>query len=155
MPNSEEQSRRRKSSAAEANNRAWSLAEQTTRTAAETEEMVHAAHAAMYFWQIEGTANQIAHAQLLLAHVHALVGQALTAKHYEQAAESYFQTATLEPWEAPLVKMIAANVAYCQQDFARHAAQHAEATRLIAALPTAQDREILEATLRIIPQPNA
>ena len=38
--------------AAQANNRAWALAEGLQRSAEEDEEMLQAAHAAMYFWRV-------------------------------------------------------------------------------------------------------
>jgi len=60
--------------AVECNNRAWRLAEQVSRTPAEDEEMVHAAHAATLHWSRVGTELHQARAAMLLGQVHALVG---------------------------------------------------------------------------------
>ena len=60
--------------ASQANNRAWSLSESSSRSADEDEEMLQAAHAAMYFWKIVGNDKNRAHAALLLAHAYALLG---------------------------------------------------------------------------------
>ena len=43
------------------------------RSPEEDEEMLKAAHAAMYFWKIVGTPSNHAHAAQLLAHVYALL----------------------------------------------------------------------------------
>ncbi len=44
--------------ASRANNRGWALAEQATRTPAEDDEMLHAAHAAAHLWQPIATDRQ-------------------------------------------------------------------------------------------------
>ena len=56
-PSAEETASRQRCPASQANNRAWALAEQATRSKPEDEEMLHAAHAAIYFWIIVGKAN--------------------------------------------------------------------------------------------------
>jgi hypothetical protein len=53
--------------ASQANNRAWTLAEALHRSPEEDEEMLHAAHAAMYFWSMVGEPSHHAHAAQLLA----------------------------------------------------------------------------------------
>jgi tetratricopeptide (TPR) repeat protein len=53
--------------AAEFNNRAWELVEKADRTAEETIEMLHAAHAAAIHWQAVGTPVNLQRAENLLA----------------------------------------------------------------------------------------
>lgn len=53
--------------ASQANNRAWALSEAVSRTLDQDEEMLQAAHAAMYLWKIVGTDNNRAHAAQLLS----------------------------------------------------------------------------------------
>jgi hypothetical protein len=78
--------------AGQANNRAWSLSEQASRSAAEDEEMLNAAHAAMYFWSIVGNANNQAHA--VAANVASAGGNTQDHKrHYQEATRL---TAALE-----------------------------------------------------------
>ena len=60
-PNPEELALWQKRLAAAANNRAWMLAETASRSPGEDEEMLHAAHAAMYFWNIVGNESNHAH----------------------------------------------------------------------------------------------
>jgi hypothetical protein len=73
--------------ASHANNRAWTLAEALTRTPEEDEEMLQAAHAAMYFWKIVGNTRNKAHAAQLVAHAYALLGQGSPAKHFQAKSQ--------------------------------------------------------------------
>ena len=139
--------------AGQANNRAWMLSESASRTAEEDQEMLHAAHAAMYFWKIVGNANNHAHAAQLLAHVYALLGLGQPAKRYFSQSEPAFFGPDVAPWELALAHAVAANVAAANQDANAHAAHYKKAVDLIAALADPEDREIVAATLRVIPSP--
>jgi len=88
-PSPEETAAWQKRLAAQANNRAWRLSESPSRSPAESEEMLHAAHAAMHLWSIVGTEDHKAHAAQLLAHVHALLGDADQAGRYLAACAPY------------------------------------------------------------------
>ncbi len=139
--------------AAQANNRAWRLSESLARSPQENEEMLHAAHAAMYFWQIVGTAANRAHAAQLVAHVYALLKLPNSAEHYLAQAEPFFLGQDCEPWEKACAFAVKASVAAAACQSEPHTSSYREAQRLIAALPDAEDREILDATLRVVPKP--
>lgn len=139
--------------AAEANNRAWALSERLDRSPAEQEEMLHAAHAAMFFWAQVGDAGHKAHAAQLLAHVHAALGHAEAARSYLAKSAPAFSGVTAQPWERALAHVVTAHVAAVSGDGAAHAAAYGPAVEQIAALGDAQDREILEASLRVVPVP--
>src|SRR5262245_58605029 len=87
-PSPEEAALWRRRLASQANNRAWTLAESLSRTPDEDEEMLQAAHAAMYFWKIVGNSRNQAHAAQLVAHVYALLGQGQPARHYQAKSQS-------------------------------------------------------------------
>jgi hypothetical protein len=139
--------------ASQSNNRAWRLSELATRSPEETEEMVHAAHAAMYLWQSIGNAKNHAHAAQLLAHVYALIGDGAQASRYLAKSEPVFFGPEAQPWEVAIAHAVAANVAAANHEVERHAEHCATAARLIAALPGLEDRKILEATLNVVPRP--
>jgi len=141
--------------ASQANNRAWSLSESLGRTPEEDEEMLQAAHAAMYFWKKAGNANNHAHAALLVAHAYALLRLPGPAKHYLRQFQPFFLDQESKPWELALSHAVVANVAAAAGEGDAHARHYAEAARLIAELPDPEDREILDATLRVIPVPGA
>jgi len=140
--------------ASQANNRAWDLTEALSRTPEENEEMLHAAHAAMHFWKIVGNAKNHAHAALLLAHTYALLGLGDPAKYYLEKSNPVFFGEGAEPSERAIGHAVTANVAAATGDSKAHGAHYAEATRLIAALPDPKNREILGATLRVVPVPS-
>lgn len=139
--------------AGQANNRAWSLAEEASRSAEQDEEMLGAAHAAMYFWGIVGNDNNKAHAAQLLAHVYATLGMPDHAARYLAKAQPVLLASTAEPWERALAHAIAANVAAASGNPALHREHFDKATEQVAALADAEERAILEATLRVIPIP--
>jgi hypothetical protein len=141
--------------AGQANNRAWSLAEQPSRTPQEDEEMLHAAHAAMHFWNLVGNAGHKAHAAQLLAHVHAALKQGEQAAGYLARSQPVLMAPSAEAWERALAHAVAANVAAARGDASQHAEHHRQATQQVAALPDPQDRAILEDTLRVLPVPAA
>lgn len=139
--------------AGQANNRAWTLCEQTSRTAAEDEELLQAAHAAMYLWNIVGNAHHKAHAAQLLAHAHALLKMPGPASHYWAKSHPVFMEASSAPWERALAHAVAANVAAVNGQAAEHAEHDRLAREQVAALADAQERALLEATLRVLPTP--
>lgn len=152
-PTAEEVVSWQKRLAAQANNRAWHLSELTSRSTAESAEMQHAAHAAMYFWSIVGNAGNQAHAAQLLAHVYALLGKGEEAAAYLRDASAHFASVECAPWELAIRHAIAANVAASLHDRVRHEEHYRKAEDLIAALPDPQERDILLATFNIVPVP--
>jgi hypothetical protein len=139
--------------ASQANNRAWALTEQQSRTPDEAEEMLQAAHAAMYFWNIVGTENNKAHAAQLLAHVYATLKLPAPAAHYLAKSQPAFFADTAEPWEKALAHAVAANVAAANGQPDQHAEHYRLATDQVASLPDPEERSILEATVRVLPIP--
>jgi hypothetical protein len=107
----------------------------------------------MYLWKIVGNARNHAHAALLLAHAYALLGLGNPAKHYLAKASPVFFGEGAEPSELAIAHAVAANVAAAVGDSGAHVTHYAEAERLIAALPGAEDRNLLGATLRVVPVP--
>jgi hypothetical protein len=143
----------RKRFAARANNRGWALTEQGTRSPAEDEEMLDAAHAAMHLWSTIGDARHCARARLLLAQVHALLGNPRYAMPYARSAHAYITSNPSEPWEIAMAQAVLASAAYSAGDAALHESNYRAAAALIAKMPDAEDRKVLEATLKVVPAP--
>ena len=152
-PSSEEVALWQRRLAAQANNRAWRLSESPSRSPQEAEEMLQAAHAAMYFWKIIGNAGNRAHAALLVAHVYALLKLPNPAEYYLAQAEPFFFGQDCAAWERACAFAVKASVAAAANQSQAHESSYREAERLIAALPDPEDREILSATLRVVPKP--
>jgi hypothetical protein len=68
----------------EFNNRAWDLIEKDGRTAEETQEMLHAAHAAAIHWKAVGAAINEQRAENLLATAYLKAGRAEPALRHAQ-----------------------------------------------------------------------
>jgi hypothetical protein len=152
-PTSDETSTWQKRLASQANNRAWTLAEQESRTAEEDEEMLQAAHAAMYFWTIVGTPRNRAHAAQLVAHVYALLKLPVPAERYLARSQPFFLGRECEPWEEAFAHAVAASVAAASGNRETHARHYREAERWLTALHNPEEREQLVATMRVIPVP--
>jgi len=138
--------------ASQANNRAWTLAESLSRTPEEDEEMLQAAHAAMYFWKIVGNPRNRAHAAQLVAHAYALLGLGRPARRFQEESQPVLFGEGAEAWEVAMAHAVAANVAAANNDTKAQSEHYWKAVRLTDSLP-AEDRKVLNATLRVVPQP--
>lgn len=152
-PNEEELSRWHRRFAVDCNNRAWRLSEAATRSASEDEEMLGAAHAAALHWSKVGTDLHAARAQMLLGHVHALLGNGALAMHYADASFAYVASHDAPDWERAFAHAVLANAAAAAGNSALHARHHAIAGDIGLALPDAEERAIFEATFRRVPAP--
>lgn len=139
--------------ASQANNRAWTLAEQVTRTAEEDEELLRSAQVAMYLWNLVGNANQRAHATLLVAHAKALVGVGDSAPNLYVRARTALQNNDSPVWERALLAAVGANVAATHGDTVAHQENHKQAVVLTQTIKDDEERAIIEATLRVVPIP--
>lgn len=63
-------------------NLTWRLLEKPDRSAAETDHMIHAAHASRFHWQSAGDVANWLRGDWLLAHVYTLLDQPHTALHF-------------------------------------------------------------------------
>jgi hypothetical protein len=124
-----------------------------SRTPEEDEEMLQAAHAAMYFWRTIGNAKNHAHAAQLLAHVYALLRLPNPARYYLAKSQPIFFGEAADPWELALAHAVAANVAAAQADRVAHSEHYTVAARMIAALSDPDDQKILNATMSVVPLP--
>ena len=139
--------------ASQANNRAWALADQLSRTPDEDEEMLQAAHAAMFFWKIIGTPKNHAHAAQLLAHVYALGHLPKPASFYLDKSNAFFQVAQNEPWEIAFTLLVNANVAHAACKFTEHRHFYEQAQTTIANLADPEDQNILQISFASVPKP--
>ena len=139
--------------ASRANNRAWTLAESLARTPDEDEEMLQAAGAAMHLWGIVGNPRNKAHAAQLVAHVYALLGIGQLAQRYQAKSQPVLLGEDAEDWERAMAHAVAANVAAANHDVKTQREHYDEAVRLVEAMPDSQNRNILRATLRVVPAP--
>lgn len=72
--------------AVECNNQTWDLLDAKTRTAEQTEELLHMAHAARFHWKQSGTGVHVLRADVLLATAYGIVGRSENALIYATSA---------------------------------------------------------------------
>lgn len=138
--------------AIECNNHAWKLAESRLRTAADTDEMLTTAHASAYHWGKVGNDTNKAMATMLLAQVHALIGDAPRARRYAEECFAFVTSRQSPAWQVAFAHAIVAHAAAIAKDAATHA-KHYEVARGLGAALAEGDREVFEATFRTIPSP--
>jgi hypothetical protein len=153
QPEDEPRWRRRLGSGA--NNRAWALSERPSRTREEDDEMLDAAHASAYLWSTVGNERNAALSHLLLGQVHSLLGNAILAGRFAKSASEFFSGGNSAPWELALAHAVAANAAHCSGDAASHRREYAAALGTIEAIADAEEKEIVLATLRVVPEPSS
>lgn len=152
-PTPEEVAIWRRRLASQANNRAWDLAENLSRTDDDDQEMLSAAHAAAFFWNIVGSTKNRAHAELLLAHVYGLLRHGEEGARHLSKAKRLFAEENLDASELAIFHIVQANVAVACGDAERHRSSYAAAERAIDALTDAENRQLMSAALRAVPAP--
>lgn len=136
-----------------ANNRAWQLSVEP-RDGAGDREMLDAAHASAWHWQIVGTEIQRMRSAMLLAEVHAALGHGATAMRYAVMVRDYFLGKPDTPdWEIAFTHLVYAHAAHATGDAAAHRNAYEEARRAVGAIAEGEDRDIVLASLRQVPAP--
>lgn len=139
---------------AEANNSAWTLAEKTELTESGKSEMLDAAHAAAYHWKKIGTDSQKAHADMLLGHVHARLGNGPFALSFARCAFDFITTRKDSAlWEIAFAHAILAGAGAALGDRDLHGKHYREARSLREKLE-GQDRDLFIATFESVPKPD-
>ena len=83
------------------NNRAWDLLERRGRSAPESEEMIHAAHASFLHWKAVGQPINMIRAYYLLSYVYADAAVGQQATEYYEAARNLAEAESdgVEDWD--------------------------------------------------------
>jgi hypothetical protein len=153
QPTDEELSRGHRWFAVTANNRAWQLAELPSRTEAEDDEMLNAAHAAAMHWATFANPLNDARARMLVAHAHAFVGNGRYALRHARASHAYLTSIDSPDWEIAFSHAVMAHAAAAANDQDGHRRHYAAARAAGDAIAGAEDRSIFEATFARIPAP--
>ncbi|HEY6619518.1 MAG TPA: hypothetical protein VIY68_08240 [Steroidobacteraceae bacterium] len=138
--------------AAAANNRAWELSVQT-RSAAEDQEMLNAAHASAWHWARVGTELNRMRATMLLAEVHALLGLGQSALTYADEMRTYFLGIHAPDWEMAFVHVVYAHAASAAGETEKHRASYGAAVAALEAVSSEQERGIVASTFSHVPKP--
>jgi hypothetical protein len=136
-----------------ANNRAWQLSVES-RDAAGDREMLDAAHASAWHWQIVGTEVHRMRSAMLLAEVHAALGHGAAAMRYAGTMRDYFLNKPDTPdWEIAFAHLVHAHAAHAAGNLAEHRRAYEKAARAVEAIAEGEDRDIVLASFRHVPVP--
>jgi DNA-binding transcriptional MerR regulator len=133
-------------------NSTWTLLEKADRTPAETDEMIHRAHASRWHWARVGTDINLGRGEWLCSRVYATLGRGEPALwHARRCVEIDEASPNRETWDLPSAYEAMARASFVAGDAAAGREWKAKAVAAVAEIPEADDREIIEQDLATLP----
>jgi DNA-binding transcriptional MerR regulator len=135
-------------------NSTWTLIEKPDRTAAETDELIHRAHASRWHWARVGTGVNLARGEWLCSRVYATLGGGEPALwHARRCVEINEAMAAdaRESWDLPAAYEAMARASFAAGDPASGALWKAKATAAVEDITDADDREPIAQDLATLP----
>ncbi|MEO8468235.1 MAG: helix-turn-helix domain-containing protein [Chloroflexota bacterium] len=133
----------------------WTLIEKPDRSASETDEMIHAAHASRYHWSKAGTTVNLGRGEWQIARVYSILGRAEPAGFHAARALAYAEAATTageaEDWDVASAQEAMARAAAVAGDVDGAALWRERARSSLAAIRDPGDREVVEGDLATLP----
>lgn len=136
-------------------NLTWTLIEKPDRTAAETDEMIHAAHASRHHWSRAGTNANLGRGEWQVARVYSVLGRAEPARWHAARCLAYVEAAIgageADDWDLAAAYEGLARAESVAGEFAKSAHWRARVLEALGAIADPADREIIEGDLGTIP----
>jgi DNA-binding transcriptional MerR regulator len=136
-------------------NYTWTLIEKADRTPAETDEMIHAAHASRFHWAKAGTTVNLGRGEWQISRVYCVLGRAEPALWHAGRCLAYAEAAAAagetEAWDLPSAYEAMARSHAVAGDIAAATSWRDRAREALAAIPDADDREVIEGDLATLP----
>ena len=134
----------------------WTLIEKADRTAAETDQMIHAAHASRHHWGHAGTNANLGRGEWQIARVYAVLGRAEPARWHAARCLAYVETAIgtdeADDWDLAAAYEGLTRAEAVAGAAAESARWRAMATDALGSIADPADREIIEGDLAAIPR---
>jgi len=139
------------------NQRVWTLLETDARTAAESDEMIHAAHASLWHWLQAGGPVQQQRGEWMIGRVHVVLGNAEAALRHARRTLDLTErhSAELQDFDHAYAHELMARALELNGDRRRALETWETAQELGARIRGSKDREIFEGDMRAIPFPAA
>jgi hypothetical protein len=129
-------------------NGTWTLLEKPDRTALETDEMIHRAHASRWHWGKVGTEVNVARGEWLCSRVYAVLGRGEPALWHARRCVAIDEAARdREDWDLPSAYEAMARALLVGGDPTGARGWAAKARAACAAIADADDREHIEEDL--------
>jgi hypothetical protein len=133
-------------------NSTWTLIEKADRTPAETDEMIHRAHASRWHWARAGTDVNLARGEWLCSRVYATLGRGEPALwHARRCVEIHEATEDRESWDLPAAYEAMARASFAAGDPASGALWKAKAVGALEGITDADDREPIAQDIATLP----
>jgi DNA-binding transcriptional MerR regulator len=136
-------------------NHVWTLIEKANRTPAETDEMIHAAHASRYHWSKAGTAANLGRGEWQIARVYSALGRGEPARWHAARCLAYVQAAfaagEADDWDLPAAYEVMARAAAVAGDRAEATTWRDRGREALAGIADPADREMIEGDLATLP----
>ena len=124
-------------------NETWDLLNNESRSARETDRMLHMAHASRFHWDEVGTDQNRAIGEWLVSRVHATLGLADSAVFHAQRAVEYAQSPGTEEWVAASAFEALAGAHAAAGDLASAREARDRSAALLEAVADEEDRQIV------------
>jgi DNA-binding transcriptional MerR regulator len=132
-------------------NHVWTLIEKADRTPAETDEMIHAAHASRYHWSKAGTAANLGRGEWQVARVYSVLGRGEPARWHAARCLAYVEAAVAageaDDWDLPAAYEAMARAAAVAGDPGEAVTWRDRAHEALARVADPADREVVEGDL--------
>ena len=139
--------------AIQANNRAWDLASQRSRSDEEAVELLDQAHTSARHWNAVGTELNKMRATYLIAEAHALEGSKQLAVKLATLALEYFQPEETDDWEIAFIYAIYAHALSGSLESGEFASAYHRAKLAVESISDPEDKAIVDQTFCQIPRP--
>lgn len=124
--------------------------ENPARTSAETDEMIHAAHASRFHWGVVGTPTNWGRGEWQVSRVYAVLRRAEAAAAHGERYLALCEEHALSPFDFGFAHEAIARAAALAGDEEAKAQHLADARSYLALVENDEDRAILEADLRTL-----
>ncbi len=134
-------------------NHTWTLLEKADRTPAETDEMIHAAHASRFHWgRADGaTALNLARGEWQCSRVYAVLGRGEAALWHAQRCLAQVDSAGSDDWDRAAAYEALARASSVTGDPAAAADWKSKAVAALDAIVDPDDRDLIEGDLATLP----
>jgi hypothetical protein len=136
-------------------NHVWRLLEKPDRTPAETDEMIHAAHASRHHWAAAGTTVNLARGEWQVARVYSVLGRAEPAAWHAARCLVYAEAAAAggdaEDWDLAAAYEACARAAAVAGDRSAAVAWRDRARTALDGVADPDDRQLIEDYLATLP----
>lgn len=132
-------------------NRTWTFLEMADRTPAQTDEMIHTAHASRYHWGTVGDAPNLARGEWLCSRVYAVLGRGEPALWHARRCVAINEEAGIADWDIAGAYEAMARASAVAGDLPAARSWADKAQEACAAIAEDDDRETIAADIASLP----